>query len=176
MPSRLIVVYGTKHGSTREVAEALAQALDADVFPAARIADLSDYDGVVVGGSLYMGRWHPDAVDFLRRHRRTLAEVPFAVFALGPSTMDPPDVAESRAQLVRAVAKVPEIEPFAVAIFGGAIDPKKLRFPLSKLPASDARDWEQIRRWAAEIESTFDYGKPASDAGDHRRTLQQSPR
>jgi menaquinone-dependent protoporphyrinogen oxidase len=181
MKPLILIAYGTKHGSTREVAEVLGDALaehglQVDTLPAGRVQDIAQYAGVVVGGSLYMGRWHPESLAFVRRHAGALAAVPLAVFALGPRTLDPAEVAQSKEQLGHALAKVPQVEPVAVAIFGGVVDPKKLRFPLSKLPASDARDWARIRDWAGELAAAFDYGKPAPIARDSRRELQQSPR
>ena len=180
MPKSILIAYATKHGSTREVADSLAAVLYALAFaverlPAAQVADLSAYDGVVVGGSLYTGRWHPDALDFLKRHRGALAEIPVAVFALGPRTMEAKDVAGSRTQLDRALAKA-GTEPFAVAIFGGVLDPRKLRFPFNRMPASDARDWDAIHGWGEGIADTFRYGKPASMPRDPRSELQQTPR
>jgi menaquinone-dependent protoporphyrinogen oxidase len=177
----ILVAYATKHGSTREVAEALADelrecGLEADTAPAALVDDLSPYDGVVVGGGLYMGRWHTDALRFLRRHRHALAVLPLAVFAMGPRTTDADQIAESRAQLDRSLGKVAGVDPFAVAIFGGVVDPTQLRFPLSRLPASDARDWPTIRAWAGEVAAAFTYGKPAADARDLHTELQQTPR
>jgi menaquinone-dependent protoporphyrinogen oxidase len=78
------------------------------------------------------------------------------VFALGPKTADAQGLAESRAQLDKALAKVPEVEPRSVAVFGGVVDPAKLRFPLSRLPASDARDWGAIDNWADEVATAFE--------------------
>ena len=181
MSGTILVTYGTKHGSTREVAESVAQTLteqglEVETLPAMRVDDLGRYTGVVVGGALYMGRWHPAAVEFLEQHRHELATLPVAVFGMGPRTMEEHDVEGSRAQLVKALARVPEAEPFALAVFGGVIDPKTLRFPLSRLPASDARDWSAIRAWATEIAEVFAYGKAASTPRDHRRELQQTPR
>ncbi|HEX3268772.1 MAG TPA: flavodoxin domain-containing protein [Gaiellaceae bacterium] len=156
----LLVAYGSKRGSTKEVAEALAERLrtgerKVDLRPAAEVDDLTPYDdGVVIGGSLYFGRWHEDAVRFLSKHRRELAERPVAVFALGPKTSESKDLAESRAQLDKALRKAPEVEPRSVAVFGGVIDPTKLRFPLSRMPASDARDWDAIAAWADEFSGT----------------------
>jgi menaquinone-dependent protoporphyrinogen oxidase len=152
----LLVAYGSKRGSTREVAEALAKKLrmserEVELRPAADVDDLTPYDGVVLGGSLYFGRWHEDAVRFLSKHRRELAERRVAIFALGPKTAEPKDLAESRAQLDKALQKTPEVEPRAVAVFGGVVDPAKLRFPLNRMPASDARDWNAIDAWADEI-------------------------
>ena len=177
----ILVAYATKHGSTREVAEAVAETLQerglgVETLPAARVGDVSPYAGVVVGGAIYMGRWHPDAAAFLEQHRHALATMPLAVFGMGPRTMEEHDADESRSQLVMALAKVRELNPSAVAVFGGVIDPHVLRFPLNRLPASDARDWAAIRNWATEVAGTFDYGKAASDARDPRSELQQTPR
>jgi menaquinone-dependent protoporphyrinogen oxidase len=102
--------------------------------------------------------------------------MPVAVFAIGPQTAEKHDLEASRAQLDKALERFPDIRPRAVAVFGGVIDPDALRFPFSRMPASDARDWEAIRAWAEEIAAAFGYGKAASNARDHRNELQQTPR
>jgi menaquinone-dependent protoporphyrinogen oxidase len=175
MSRTILVAYGTKHGSTREVAEAVAATLEerdltVETHPAAFVDDLSAYAGVVVGGAIYMGRLHPDAMHFLEQHRSRLADLPVAIFGMGPRTMEEQHADESRAQLMHALEKVPEVDPCAVAVFGG------VRFPFNRLPSSDARDWSAIRAWAAEIAAAFGYGKPASEAGDPRSELQQTHR
>jgi hypothetical protein len=71
---------------------------------------------------------------------------------------------------------VPEVKPYAVAVFGGVIDPHSLRFPFNRFPASDARDWGAIRAWATELAEAFGYGKAAPEARDHRSELQRTPR
>jgi len=150
----ILVAYATKHGSTREVAEAIADALverghHVDLSPAHAVKEVDSFEGVVLGGALYTGRWHRDARAFLKQHRRSLAERPVAVFGLGPRTLAASEVAGSRAQLDKALAAVPEVRPVAVAIFGGVVDPTELRFPFNRMPASDARDWDAIEAWAA---------------------------
>jgi menaquinone-dependent protoporphyrinogen oxidase len=155
----MLVAYGSKHGSTERVAEAITENLkhaghDVELRRAADVEDLTRYDGVVLGGSLYFGRWHRDAVRFLSKHRRELSELPVTVFALGPQSAEPQDLAKSRAQLDKALQKVPEVEPRSIAVFGGVIDPAKLRFPLNRMPASDARDWNAIEAWTDEIGRT----------------------
>jgi menaquinone-dependent protoporphyrinogen oxidase len=152
----VLVAYATRQGFTREVAETIATELEqagvpAELRAAGAVGDLSVYTGVVLGSPLYTGRWHRDMRRMLHRHRHALANLPVAVFALGPRTLDPEEVAASRAQLDHSLAGVPEITPVAVAVFGGAIDPARLRFPFNRMPASDARDWVAIRAWAAEI-------------------------
>jgi menaquinone-dependent protoporphyrinogen oxidase len=151
--TRILVAHASRHGSTREVAEAVAGTLRArgfgvDVMPAAEVGVLRGYAGVVLGGALYTGRLHKDARRFLARHREALAGRALAVFALGPRTPAPADVAASRAQLDRALR---DVAPVSVAVFGGVLKPAELRFPFNRMPASDARDWAAIAAWAEEL-------------------------
>jgi menaquinone-dependent protoporphyrinogen oxidase len=153
---RVLVAYASKHGSTREVAERVAQVMRGagfavDLMPAAEVGHLRGYDTVILGGALYTGRLHKEARGFLVRHREALSVRTVAVFAMGPRTLEASEVAGSRSQLDRALAKTPEVEPISVAIFGGVVDPAKLRFPFNRMPASDARDWAAIEAWAAEL-------------------------
>jgi menaquinone-dependent protoporphyrinogen oxidase len=154
----VLVAYATRHGSTREVAEAVAGtlgALGADVelreardvrgpegFARGRVGSWSL---VVLGAPLYSGRWHREAHRFLRRHRKDLAGVPVAVFGMGPRSADKEAWRRSRDQLDRAVAKHKWLTPTAVELFGG-VDPAK-----TGRPRRDLRDWTQIEAWAADI-------------------------
>jgi menaquinone-dependent protoporphyrinogen oxidase len=158
--ARVLVAHASTHGSTREVADRVAgvmrsAGLDVDVTAAADVGLLRGYDAVVLGGALYTGRLHKDARRFLTRHRDALSVRTVAVFALGPKSVEASDVAASRAQLDRSLSKTPEVEPVSVAIFGGVVDPAKLRFPFSRMPACDARDWDAIDAWASELAGRF---------------------
>jgi menaquinone-dependent protoporphyrinogen oxidase len=152
----VLVAYATKHGSTAEVAgdiaeELRARGLEVEVAAARDVDDLDGYSGVVVGGAIYMGRWHHDARRFLGRNRRALADVPVAVFGMGPLTTSDDDVEQARRQLDRALAGLHGLRPAKVAIFGGVVEPSKLRFPFNRMEATDARDAEAIRAWADEV-------------------------
>jgi menaquinone-dependent protoporphyrinogen oxidase len=147
----ILVAYATRYGSTREVAEVVAETLRENEL-AVDLAPVRD-----VGAPLYMFRRHKDARRFLSRHRRALMERPVAIFAPGP-VHDPHDEEEwrnSRAQLDKELANYPWLKPAAVEIVGGKFDPSQLRFPINvfagKEPASDIRDWEAIRAWAREL-------------------------
>jgi menaquinone-dependent protoporphyrinogen oxidase len=157
--TRTLVAYATKHGSTEEVARSIGDLLrDAghhvDIRDAAAVPDVDEYDGVILGGSLYMGRWHADARAFLRRHRATLEQRPLAVFALGPLTLGEEQVAGSRKQLDKALTQL-GVDPQLVTIFGGEVDPEKLHFPFNRMPKTDARDWSEIAAWTNEVASQF---------------------
>jgi len=162
MPTKVLVGYATRYGSTREIAEAIAATLRdgglaVELLPVREVRTLAGYSSVVLGAPLYMFRWHKDARRFLSRHRQALTERPVAVFALGP-VHDPYDEQEwqdSHAQLDKELAKFPWFTPVALEMFGGKYDPEKLRFPINlfagKEPASDLRDWPAIRAWASNL-------------------------
>jgi menaquinone-dependent protoporphyrinogen oxidase len=160
MSKPILVAYATKRESTHEVADAIAARLrelghEVNVWDAAEIGMLRPYGAVVLGGALYAGRWHRDARRFLAKHRDELAERPVAVYAMGPLKRDPAQLRGSREQLDRALAKEPWLQPLSVAVFGGVIDPAKMRFPLTRLDAADARDWDAIRSWADQLGEAF---------------------
>lgn len=160
LADRILVAYATKRGSTREVADEIAttlreQGLRVDTRAAADCSVLSEHRAVILGGALYMGRWHRDARAFLTRHAAALETRPIALFAMGPQRSDEKSLGDARKQLDASLKRLPDLDPVAVAIFGGVIDPSKLRFPLSRMKASDARDWDAIRAWTSELAARF---------------------
>ena len=86
---RALLVYASKHGSTREVADAVAEELrtafaEVDVREAGAAPSPAGYDAVVVGGPMIMG-WHKDSEKYLKRHKDQLRDVPFALFVTAAS-------------------------------------------------------------------------------------------
>ncbi len=165
----ILVVYATKYGSTKEVAEAIAETLrthglEVDVRAAGDPVDPSDYSAVVVGGAFYYFRWLKAAHKFIRSHRGALETLPVAVFGMGPWSEDPAKFAEElsdvRTHLDKALAKHEWLAPVAATVFGGAFFPDRLKFPdnnpaMRQIPTADARDWETIRAWAESLPAAF---------------------
>lgn len=127
----VLVVNATKHGSSREAAEAIGTAMrargsDAHVHPSADVRDpIGGWDLVVLGAPIYSGRWHRDAHRFLKRHRAELVHMPVAVYGMGPREDDPEAWQRARGQLDRALAKRDWDAirwATAVADLGGAAD------------------------------------------------------
>jgi menaquinone-dependent protoporphyrinogen oxidase len=159
MLGTILIAYASKYGSTQEVADSIASTLRArllrvDVRPVDEIEHLDEYAGVVLGGGIYMGRWHRDARRFARHFTDDLLTLPVAVFALGPIDDDPEHRAGSEEQFHRAIAKL-SFEPVTSALFGGVVDPRKLHFPFNHMPAADVRNWDEIRAWADEVAEQF---------------------
>ena len=161
----VLVTYASSYGSTEEVAQAIASTLrdanlDVELQHMTKVSDPAQYDAVVLGAAIYVGRLHKDARNFLTRHQDALSTRPVAVFSLGP--LDEGDMESAREQLRAQLDEHAWLQPVAAEMFIGAFDPKKLRFPVSlllklpasplaKLPAMDNRDWDAIRAWAAAL-------------------------
>jgi menaquinone-dependent protoporphyrinogen oxidase len=162
----VLVGYATIHGSTKEVAEAIAETLresglEVAFQPLREVRDLAGYSAVVVGAPLYMFKWHKDARRFLSRHREALGKMPVAVFALGPINNVEKEFTDARGMLGKALEKFPWLKPVEIALFGGKLDPAHFRFPynlipaMNKMPASDIRDWDAIHAWASGLVEKF---------------------
>jgi len=160
MAGPILIAFGSRYGSTLEVAESIAATLrrhelPADVRAAADVDDLGEYGGVVLGGGIYMGRWHKDARSFAKRFADELADVPVALFALGPTDNEASHWVDAERQFQAAVAKLP-VRAVSTKLFGGAVDPRKLSFPFNRIPAADARDWDAVHAWAEELAVRFE--------------------
>jgi menaquinone-dependent protoporphyrinogen oxidase len=167
----VLVAYATKYGSTKEVADVVADqlrrhGLEVDVRAASDVRDVSAYSAVVVGGALYFFRWRRQARALLSRNRKALELLPVAVFGVGPIEDTAEQFEGARGQLERALAKQPWLTPVSIAVFGGRFDPTGLRFPdnnpaMRDMAAVDLRDWDAIRVWADTLPGAFGVAQPA---------------
>ncbi len=71
--TKVLVVYGSRHGGTRGIAERIGEVLQteglvAEVVSADQDPDLGDADGIVVGSGVYMGSWLKEPLAFLERN------------------------------------------------------------------------------------------------------------
>ncbi|MFG3509273.1 flavodoxin domain-containing protein [Streptomyces sp. NPDC047821] len=155
---RVLITYGTTNGSTAEIARFLAgvlrdEGLEADARPAPDVSDLAPYDAVVLGGAVYMGRWHRDARRFARRHREALRERPVWLFSSGPL-----DASASERELPAAPgARRAERRTGARehVTFGGRLEPgAKGRIAGALVDGGrggDFRDWARIADWGRSV-------------------------
>ncbi len=162
-PPRVLVVYASRHGSTRRTAETLARRLEAeglDVYLAAAAAapEPGRFDAVVLGSAVYVGRWRGEAVRYLERHAEALAGIPLWLYSSGPTGEgDPVDLLKGWT-LPADVRKLAEtLRPKGVTVFHGALDPKRLSWLEGRMvravhaPMGDYRDPRAEEAWAVGI-------------------------
>jgi len=163
MDKQVLVAYATKYGATAEIAEKIGQVLrqaglTADVLPADRVGDVSDYRAVVLGSAVYVGQWRKEAVRFLKANETMLAGKLVWLFSSGPTGEgDPVELLQDWRFPEKLQPIADRIRPRDIAVFHGAADVGKLSFiekrmlKMVKAPTGDFRDWEAINAWATAI-------------------------
>lgn len=122
-----LIVFDSRHGTTREVAGRIAASVKAIGGEAelrdlrkkgAASASLSGYDAVALGGPFYMGSWSKRARAFASARAAELALAHFGVFAIGSNA----ELGDKAAIAALPPALAPAVS--ASAYFGGrfAID------------------------------------------------------
>lgn len=155
---RVLVAYGSKHGATAGIAAEIGRALRADgihavVLPAGGITDVSSFDGVVLGGALYAGRWNGQARKCARRNAEQLRRRPVWLFSSGPvdSSAEQGDI-----PAVRSVARTMDrLGAREHITFGGAVTVATPGLVARSLvrhgKGGDFRDPARIQEWAHRI-------------------------
>lgn len=186
MSKRVLVAYATGAGSTVGVAEAIAEVIrgvtpstdtslrpDAsipdvpvDVREVSTVDDLRPYSAVVLGSSIRLGRWLPEAVTFLQTHQTELTALPVALFTTCLTMVNDTDASRrtALAYMEPLLHIAPNILPVGIGLFAGALDPNmRLIMPTDMGPYGDHRDWDAIHQWAREIRPRLlvgDDGRP----------------
>lgn len=155
---RILVAVASKHGSTAELATALAAGLrhhgaDVDVHAPGAVSSVADYDVVIVGSAVYRNRWLRAAREFIDEHARALLSREVFLFSSGPIVEQdrpvnnhydvPPAMARTGAREHRTFAG--KIDPAVL----GAGERVVVRMTGARL--GDFRDWDAIGSWASEI-------------------------
>lgn len=158
MSKQILVAYASASGSTREVAEAIANEIEGDgltavVHPVSQVENVAQYHGVVLGSSVRLGRWLPEAVDCLERIKDQLAEKPTAYFTTCLTMAE--DTAENRQIVLNYMEPLlnltPDVTPIGLGLFAGSLDPNRRAILVGNGPQGDHRNWEAIRAWAKKV-------------------------
>ncbi len=166
---KALVLYGTRAGSTAEVAGFIGKKLSdsgwsVDVERAGAARDLGGYQAAVIGSAVRRGSVLPEVRKFVRGHKAELQRIPVAYFVVCMTLCE--DTPEHRAEADAFLDPLrSEVKPAEVGLFAGKMDYSKLD-TLSKLmaklvgiPAGDFRDWTAIAAWARRV------GSQASSSG-----------
>jgi menaquinone-dependent protoporphyrinogen oxidase len=156
---RVLVTAASRHGATAEIAHAICRALgdyqvEAELQEPALVESLDRFDAVILGSAVYYGKWMPEAIAFVDRHRAALRERPLWMFSSGPLGApdlkpegEPPEVA----QLARELAAREH------RIFAGELERGELGLAERAVvrvvgaQAGDFRDWATVTTWAKGI-------------------------
>lgn len=154
----VLVTVASRHGSSTELARAIAEQLigdsvSVDVRSPEDVVDVGGYDAVVLGSAVYAGRWLASAKELVERCGEGLRARPVWLFSSGP-VGDPPKPAEDPADAAAIVAATGAREH---RVFAGKLDKQALNLAeraivaMVRAPEGDYRDWSAVRMWASAI-------------------------
>jgi len=173
---RVLIAYGSRYGSTEEIASRLAGFLEEkgveatvlDVKKNRSWPSLEGYDGVIVGSGVKVSKWMREPLAFLRRKGDELVGRRVALFVSCMSVLTDPEYA--RRDLLEKVAEAAGVEAELMEAFGPVMDVgpgSRMGFLDKKIAQSvmlglskekgleldikgrnDLRDWDRIRDFA----------------------------
>jgi menaquinone-dependent protoporphyrinogen oxidase len=161
---RVLVAFATRGGSTRELAEQVAQILEqagliVDLRSVTAATDVAPYSAVVLGSALYFQRLMPEALQFLTSHAAILATRPLAIFSVGAEMRKATPAAHAAAEtwVRQSLSSIPQLQPIALEHFAGAVELRRLRLwwrLLVLISFGERGDWRDIpgvRGWSSAL-------------------------
>lgn len=179
--SKALIVYGTRTGTAAKTARDIAgvlqdQGLETRVVDAKKekVESIADYDLIVVGSGIAVGKWTGEPESFLKKFQRELAGRKVALFVncgSAAEAMNPgkPEVAaEARKKYLEEKAAQYGLSPLALGFFGAIYNFNTMSWIMRKgmenlrpqLAAAygetepgvyDTRDLDGIKNWAREL-------------------------
>jgi menaquinone-dependent protoporphyrinogen oxidase len=180
---KAIIVYGTRYGATADTSQVIAETLRQQGFEV-RVVDakkeetrsISEYDLVLVGSGIQMGKWTKEPEDFLKKHQNDLSKKKVVLFVSCGSANPPSEGEQKIKEMDDAKKKYLEdkaiefnVRPIALGFFGGCYDFNKMSWFFRKTLSSikpklesagykeskaglyDLRAMDEIRGWANEL-------------------------
>ena len=151
-----LVAYATKYGCTEKCARILSEKLTGNVdlydLKASKSINLSKYDKVIVGGSIYAGKVRKEVSDFCSINLNILKEKSLGLFICG--------MLEDQAEVELNNSFPDELltKAFAKEFFGGEFHFKKMRLS---------------EKFIVKMVSKADKNRPALDAGKDISTISE---
>jgi menaquinone-dependent protoporphyrinogen oxidase len=181
--SKALVVYGTRTGATANTSEVIADALQKEGLSVKivdakkeKVKGISEYDLVVVGSGVQIGKWTGESEDFLKKHQKELASKKLALFVscgaatpLSEGEQKTKEMDTGKQKYLEDKAAQYNLKPVALGYFGGCYNFNKMSWFSKKTLGSlkpkleaagykpnqdgayDLRDLEGIQAWAKEL-------------------------
>ncbi|UCH03347.1 MAG: hypothetical protein JSW05_07040 [Candidatus Thorarchaeota archaeon] len=174
MTQRVLIGYGSRYGSTAEVAQEMRNVIQetgaqidlVNLRKGTPPGELQGYDLVIIGSGIQAGRWTKEPLEFIKKNIERLSYMKVALFVVSGFATDPKNHETVQTEyLDKIVEENPGLKPVATAFFAGVFDFKKYNFAVRRLVKGivkkqmgpdeevpdkiDSRDWDQIRGWTA---------------------------
>jgi menaquinone-dependent protoporphyrinogen oxidase len=159
----VLIAVASRHGATEEIGEAVGKLIHKSGFAVDVVRltglphdrpDPAEYDAVVLGSGVYLGRWLAPAREFVAAHQQALRAMPVWAFSSGPVGHHDGTATDDGAGVAALVAT---LDPIGYRVFGGKLDPgglglaERVLIAMIRAGEEDNRDWDEISSWAGDI-------------------------
>ena len=168
---KVLVAYGSRAGSTAEIAGRVAEVLNKNGFAAEAVRagdarDVASYNAVVLGSAVRAGKLMPEVLKFLDKNKAAVEARPFAAFVVCLTMKEQGE--KSRAGAAAYLEPIRQkVKPVSEGLFAGAYNPDKVDFVMRtimnkmiKAPPGDFRRWDEVEAWASGLVPLFSARTP----------------
>jgi len=184
--AKALIVYGTRYGATANTSEVIADTLKQVGYQVKivdakkeKVQSISEFDLIIVGSGIQMGKWTSEPEDFIKKHQKELATKKLALFVscgganpLSEGEKKNKEMDDAKRKYLEEKATDLKVNPIALGFFGGCYDFNKMSwffkktllsikpklegagYKESKAGLYDLRDLDAIRDWAREVAKT----------------------
>ena len=179
-------MYGTRCGTTEGTSEIIADTLRQQGFEVKvvnakkdKVQSINEFDLVIVGSGIQMGKWTKEPEEFLKRFQDDLSKKKLALFVscgganpLSEGEQKNKEMTEAKRKYLEDKAVEYKVKPITLGFFGGCYDFNKMSWFFKKTLSSikskiekagykesqagvyDLRDLQAIRVWAKDLAKT----------------------
>lgn len=182
MAKKVLLAYSTRYGATESTSVEIAKVLQGEGLEVEvvntkkeKVTDVSQYDLVIIGSGMQMGKWTGESENFLNQFQKELANKKVAIFVSSAAQglleyeKKTEEIENNRKSYLADKATKYNLRPVSMVIFGGVWDFNKMNYLFKMTLASfkprieeagfkeikpgfyDTRDWNVIRSWAREL-------------------------
>ena len=186
--TKTLIVFGTRYGITASTSGVIADTLRQVGFEVRivnakkdKVQSISEFDLVIVGSGIQMGRWTKEPESFLKKFQNELSKKKVALFVscasanpLSEGEQKSKEMDDAKRKYLEDKAVEYKVNPVALGFFGGCCDFNRMSWFFRKTMSSvkpklegagykeskaglyDLRDLDAIRGWAREVAKTVD--------------------
>ena len=180
---KALIFYETRYGATADTSEVIAEELSQEGFEVKvvnskkeKIRSISEFELVIVGSGIRMGRWTKEPEKFLENFQEELSHKKLAIFVssgsahpLSEGEEKTRETQDARTKYLEEKAAKYNLNPLALGLFGGVYDFNKMSWIMRRTMYSlrpqleeaglketdpgryDTRDLDAIRSWAKKV-------------------------